>query len=156
MKEENRLSEKERKFVIDLIKKQFDINEEVFSNYIFFKQRRNKIFIVEKQIYEFIKKNRLMENILKFGIKIGTLQKNCFIFNVEGAQIFGKYAKKNVIEIDNKKMKEWLKGYDIELDVKDGVYIIKNGDYILGCGKVKNKILKNRVPKERRILKDLI
>lgn len=87
----------------------------------------------------------------RIGLYFGTLEKDGLRLSIEGSFIVGKLAKKNVLELKDDDAIRWLKGEDVEVDEVDGYWIVKWGRYFLGCGKVSKGILKNYVPKDRRI-----
>jgi len=58
---------------------------------------------------------------------------------------------KNIIELTELQMSDWLRGHDLNVQHKNGSFIIKYPPYFLGYGKsIKNKIL-NFIPKNRRL-----
>ena len=90
---------------------------------------------------------------VSLGLFFGEIKNGEIRLTIEGSQLVGPNAKKNVLEIPDKLARLWLKGYDIPVktDMK-GFLIIKNNKDYLGCGKfVENRIL-NPIPKTRRIL----
>ena len=93
-------------------------------------------------------------NINSIGLYFGEINRGSLRLTIEGSQIIGPFAKKGIIELNEKHTKQWMAGEDIELDEDYPVefYIIKNklGDF-LSSGKVKEKKLLNYVPKERRV-----
>ena len=58
---------------------------------------------------------------------------------------------KNIIEINNNQLEDWLRGKNLEIVKDGGVHVIKCGDDFIGCGISDGKKLINHVPKERRI-----
>ncbi len=84
------------------------------------------------------------------GIYFGTLEKDGLRLSIEGSFIVGKLAKKNVLEVDDEEAFEWLRGRDLEKKVV-GYWIVKWGEYYIGCGKGNGKVLRNYVPKDRRL-----
>ncbi len=84
------------------------------------------------------------------GIYFGTLEKDGLRLSIEGSFLVGKYAKKNVLEVDESTAMKWLSGEDIAAEV-EGYWIVKWGEYFLGCGKGNGKVLRNYVPKDRRV-----
>ena len=73
--------------------------------------------------------------------------------SIEGSQIMGPYAKKNVLELSKEASRDWLKGRDLAVETDcSGFVIVKSGDDFMGCGKVKDNKLLNFVPKIRRIV----
>lgn len=79
----------------------------------------------------------------KFGLRI----------SMDGTKILSEEIKKNVIEINQEEMKEWLCGKNLEVVRERGVYVVKHGDDFLGCGISDGKKIINYVPKERRVRK---
>ncbi|MEK6890439.1 MAG: hypothetical protein AABX35_04600 [Nanoarchaeota archaeon] len=69
----------------------------------------------------------------------------------DGAQILNKQVKKNVVEITDIDYEEWIRGYDLPIQVPSGTYLIKYNDDFLGCAKSNGEKLINHVPKERRL-----
>ena len=60
---------------------------------------------------------------------------------------------KNILELNEKKAKQWLRGEDLNMKVKNKGYIlIKYDDMLVGCGKATEDKILNFVPKEKRIL----
>jgi NOL1/NOP2/fmu family ribosome biogenesis protein len=71
-------------------------------------------------------------------------------------QIFGKHAKKNFISINKEQAKAYIKGEDVILHtvpagIDEGYILVKYLDYPLGCGFLKQKELRNVLPKARRM-----
>ncbi len=85
-----------------------------------------------------------------YGLYFGTLEENGIRLSIEGSFIVGRLAKRNVIELDDENAKMWMSGRDLELPIR-GYVILKWRNFFLGCGKGNGKIVKNYVPKERRI-----
>jgi len=76
--------------------------------------------------------------------------------SIEGSQIVGPLSTKNVVEINDKELWNWLRGIDIENNHDQmGWVILKHKDDFVGCGKAFTNGILNHVPKERRI-KNLI
>ena len=139
------MNTREKKQVVKLIKEQFGCDydfEEVFIS------SKNKLFITTKDI---AKVNLDELRINNLGLYFGELY-DCLRLSMEGAQIIGRLAKKNVLELNDSNAARWLAGENIELNTEmHGYVIVKNKDDILGCGKVSKNKLYNYVPKERRV-----
>lgn len=84
------------------------------------------------------------------GIYFGKIERDGIRLSIEGSFIVGKVAKKGVIELAEEDAIRWMSGEDIEAKVK-GYCILKWGQYYLGCGKGNGKVVKNYVPKDRRL-----
>ena len=87
------------------------------------------------------------------GLYFGTLAKGGLRLSIDGSQLIGPLAKKNVLEVDKKEMRCWLKGNELEKQVEmEGYIIMKCEKDYLGCGFPKNGRIMTFVPKSRRIL----
>ena len=154
------LNKKEVKKIYEAIKSQWDA--EVRLDYVFLLSEKNKLYIINKEITK-IDLSRLRINT--FGMYFGEYSKGNLRLSIEGSQIIGKYAKKNVLMIDNENTKKWLRGEELSLNTdSEGFAVIKNKNDFLGCGRIINntqnfsfrekfcsKKILNYVPKNRRV-----
>ena len=141
------LNRKEIKRIFDKFKEQYDI-ENLDLNYGFLQNREGKIFIISKDIKK-INLGKLRINNL--GLYIARLDKDLRL-TIEGTQLFGKYAKKNVYEINDEDVHSWMSGKEINCEKEfKGFVIIKNEDNYLGSGRYSNGKIINFIPKERWI-----
>lgn len=71
---------------------------------------------------------------------------------MDGAQLLGSLATKQVIELDDDQAETWLKGEPInyKAEHKGYVIVVNKGD-ILGCGSISEGVLHSFVPKVRRL-----
>lgn len=60
---------------------------------------------------------------------------------------------KNIVNLPLDKVKDWLRGFDLELEAPQGVVVVKCGDDFIGCGKSNGKTIYNYIPKDRRLKK---
>jgi NOL1/NOP2/fmu family ribosome biogenesis protein len=146
-------------------------------DYVFFMNQRNKIFIVTREVERLKEKKLAVTNL---GSYFGELMHNGEVrLSIEGSQILGKLAKQNVLELNKDQARLWMKGQPLQLtlqsqdlptpdhtlnrpsqttqsknryDQVSGFQIIKYGKDYMCCGKVKEGILLNFMPKNRRIL----
>ena len=143
------LNTKEIKNIKNIIKDQWD--SDITLDYAFLMNEKGRIFIVNRDIgvIDFSK-----FNINNIGLYFGELRFGELRLSIEGSQIVGPCAKKNVINIDNKQTQEWMQGNDIIVESKNldlnGFIIIKHKKDFLGSGKYKEGKILNYVPKERR------
>ena len=125
--------------IVELLKKQFGVK----LNKINFKRMgKNRIYAFKPCDLDIQEKHS--------GIYFGTIEKDGFRLSIEVSYIVGREAKKGVIEVKKDEALRWMKGEDIEGDVK-GYVILKWGNYYLGCGKGNGKVIRNFIPKSRRI-----
>ncbi|MBD3203984.1 hypothetical protein GF327_06800 [Candidatus Woesearchaeota archaeon] len=142
------LNTREIKEISEKIKEQYSCDYD-FSEYAVFMNRKNKIYLINKDIGN-IKFDKLRIDAL--GLYFGEVNVGKVRFSIEGSQIIGEIAEKNVLELDDKQSRDWMSG--IDLDVKtdmEGFVIVKNKEDFLGCGKVVDSKLLNYVPKTRRV-----
>ena len=145
------LKKKEVKEVLSMISEQWGFEEKL--DYIFLENKEGKIFIVNNDITQ-IDFEKIRIN--SAGLYIAKITNNQIRLSVEGTQIIGPHAKKNITEISDKLARLWMKGYDIPYDEEKGKalkgpQIIRNNDDFLGTGIFKENRLLNFVPKSRVI-----
>jgi NOL1/NOP2/fmu family ribosome biogenesis protein len=93
------------------------------------------------------------------GLYIGKIISNGVLLNVEGSQIIGPLAKKNILEIDDSHLEPWLKGEDFSLLEKEksllssesGIFIVKHKDDFFGSAIIKNGSDLNQISKSRQL-----
>lgn len=143
------LNNKEIKKIKILLKEQYGFEEKL--DYVFLQNEKDKIYITNKDISKVNLDNIKINTI---GLYFGQLKEGKLRLSIDGSQLIGKYCKKNVAEIDNKKAIDWLKGQDINFDnsFESNIFIIlKNGNDFIGCGKYSNGKILNFVSKPRRL-----
>ncbi|MGC9133196.1 MAG: hypothetical protein ACP5GJ_02235 [Nanopusillaceae archaeon] len=122
------------------------IDREILKKYRFF-STKEKIYMFNRNFPDFLDEKYIRNN----GLYIIKIEKNNYRFSIEGAQLFGLNASK-IINIEKNKLfykSENQKG--ILIDAEDGYYIAKDGKDILGSVYIKNKELKDFIPKERKL-----
>jgi len=141
------LNKKEITRILDKIKEQYNI-ENLDLNYGFLQNREGKLFIISKDIKK-INLEKLRINNL--GLYIAKLDRDLRL-TIEGSQLLGKLAKKNVYEINDEQANSWMSGKEINCEKEfKGFVIIKNKDDYLGSGRYSNGKIINFIPKERWI-----
>ena len=93
------------------------------------------------------------------GLYFCKIEQGGIRLSLDGAWLVKPFAKKNLLELDSEMVEDWMKGNDIRgnfLNLGNYVILCYNS-LVLGCGKVtKSKtVIKNFVPKERRVYSDL-
>ena len=88
------------------------------------------------------------------GLYIGRNDRGKIRLSVEGAQIVGKSAQKNICEIDD--VWNFLRGFDVSptkmIKCDDNEYVlVKYKTDIIGVAKLEGGTLKNILPKARKI-----
>ena len=91
----------------------------------------------------------LIENI---GIYFLNKEDN-FRLTLDAVHILKDQIKKNILEIDESQLHDWLKGQDLIAQVPSGPVIIKFKDDFVGYGKSTETKIYNFIPKDRRLKK---
>ena len=147
------LNKKETKKILEIIKEQWNCDVKELSNFVLMKNNKDKYYVINKEVFEFPLDNL---RISKLGMYFGELHNGEFRLSIEGSQLAGRTAKKNVVELSDAEIGKWIRGEDVELSLDSGVsgfVLIKNNNDFYGCGKYKlaEKKLLNYYPKIRRI-----
>ena len=140
------LVSKEIKHVHEMLKSQWGYEGKL--DYAFLRNGQDNLYMVTRDIAN-IDWTKL--RITAVGLYFGEL-KNGLRLSIEGSQLIGAQATKNVLELTKEEAFNWLKGH--ELPVKSamkGYVLIKSGRDYLGTGTIKEGVLLNFVPKIRRL-----
>lgn len=81
------------------------------------------------------------------GLFIGTLERNEFRPSLEAAEIIGRNATKNFIEINEKEVEDWFNGKNLQRTREVGCYLIKYRNRFLGSGYSNGREIINYLPK---------
>jgi len=120
------------------------------TDFAFLLSSKNRIYLVSKDIAK-IDYEKLRLQVV--GVYFGEIMDNGELrLSIEGSQMIGKDAAKNVVEIEKENVKKWLYGQDIRIETEcSGFVIVKSINDFMGTGKVKEGNLLNFIPKIRRI-----
>ena len=138
------LNRKETKEILGAMREQWGFDGEL--DYAFLKTEKGRIYIANRELFD-IDLSKLKVNSI--GMYFGEM-KNGLRLSIEGSQLIGPKAKKNIAELDEKEAKEWLSGIDIGKEAPEGFVILKHGKDFLGTGRSKEGKILNFVPKTRR------
>jgi NOL1/NOP2/fmu family ribosome biogenesis protein len=143
------LNTREKKQINKAIKEQWGC--ELDKELVFLLSNKERLYICHKDIGMIDTDKLRIDNM---GLYVCNVSDKGVRLTIDGSQILGPKAKRNVIEISEDLAKEWLRGKDLATDAGDcsGYVILKNKDDFLGCGKVTERGILNFVPKSRRIL----
>ena len=144
------LKSREVKEIQQMLKERFGFDRRL--DYIFSKSGKGRVWIFSKEVDKIELRDLNVEAI---GLYFCFREKNALRLSIEGAQLIGKYAKKNVIELDEERVQRWIRGFDLNVEekVENGYVILKFKEDIIGCGKYKDGKLLNIVRKGRRVKK---
>ncbi len=142
------LNKKEINEILDKIKEQYGIKE-LKLDYVFLQNTKDKILITNRNIANIDLKKLRVDNI---GLYFCSLEKDGIRLSIEGSQLIGKFAKKNIANLNKEEITKWMKGEDININEEiEGYVIIKNNDDYFGTGKYKEGKILNFVSKSRRL-----
>lgn len=144
MQEMRFLNSKEKKELFQQLEKQFGAQAEL--DCLYFENSQGKIFLLSKDYASFDPKGLRVNNR---GMYFAKREREGLRLTIEGAQLF--QAKKNVLDLDAKQAELWMLGEDIPFEGNQGFVLLRCEKDILGCGMLKNNVLRNMVPKERRL-----
>jgi NOL1/NOP2/fmu family ribosome biogenesis protein len=145
----NFLNRKEIKHILHQLEEQWGFTQDL--DYAFFMNNQRRVALVNKE-FALVADAKLRLNSL--GLYFCELMENGEVrLSIEGSQLVGPYATKNVVDVDFLTAKCWMYGEDLPLSLGDvtAFVILKHGDYFLGCGRYKNGVVSNHVSKNRRI-----
>jgi len=145
------LSASEKKKIVKQLDEQFGIGK---LNFLFARFGKNKIraysgSLSKEEIQSLDKETR----IEIFGVYAINENENQLRLNLDFIHLIKDKITKNILGLDKVGASLWLKGQDVEIGEEkgNGFKIIKFGEDFIGCGRVVQGILKNYMPKERRI-----
>ena len=142
------LNNKEIKEVLKLIEGQW--GAKVKLDYGFLRNNKGRVFVVSKDIAK-INTSKLRLN--SAGMYFCEIDSKGIRLSIEGSQIIGANASKNVVELNEGEARKWFKGEDLEKNCEkcSGFLIIKHKNDFLGTGKYANGKIMNYVGKTRRV-----
>ena len=108
------LNGKEIKEIFEKIEEQWDAK--IKLDYGFLLNTKNRVFIISREISK-IDMSKLRLNSV--GIYFCELDKRGLRLSIEGSQLVGPHAKKNVVELDDAETMKWFKGEDLQKECKD-------------------------------------
>lgn len=144
-------SDEEVKRILNFLKEKYGLPKHAFDGYTFLIRGRNSIWVFSghPSILEMLPYiNAAGLRALHLSVKKTLKPTTIFL------QVFGKYATKNVIELQSEdEAVTFMGGGSIvrKYDAEEGFVIVKFGGDILGCGFYSNGVLKSKIPKISRI-----
>ncbi len=145
------LVKKEIRRILEQLEKQWGFTSEL--DYVFFCNNKDRISLMNR---EFAQLDLAKLRLNSIGLYFCEVMKNGEVrLSIEGSQLVGPTATKNLVSVDFDNARKWLYGQDLELgsDVisETGFVILKHDDFFIGCGRFKEGVISNHVSKNRRI-----
>lgn len=90
--------------------------------------------------------------IERIGVYVGKIINNEIRLTIEGTQIFKDQIKRNIFELNENQMKQWMTGEELLIKTgHHGYLVMKYKNEFLGCGKASEEKIGNYVQKARRL-----
>src|SRR3989344_480038 len=105
------MNSKQVKVFFHAIEQQFGVIPSLFKE-VAFLEHKDKIFIMGRGVDD-VDLSHLRVNSM--GLYAAELRNGQVRLSIEGAQIVGPFATKNVVEISDEKAGSWLQGNDVEV-----------------------------------------
>lgn len=142
----------ERNFIENILEKNYSAKI-CFKKFFIFKIN-NRIYLASQDLLK-IKPKMLKIKPVWFGFYFGQLKNGKIILSLEGAQMVGPKAKKNVAILDEKNLRNFLLGFNIfsfkEVNCELGNFVIlKYKQDVVGVGKKMENYIENLMVKTRR------
>lgn len=131
--------------VVDLLHSRFGIPGEAFEGCRFYRKAKS-IWVMSDEDLPNLSYEAL-------GLRMISLKDRPWKPTTCALQVFGKYATKNVVHLDDCQAKAFLAGERQPLDVErePGYVVVFYRGEVLGCGLYSRGALASQLPKERRI-----
>lgn len=147
------LDRKEVKEIEEIIEKNYGVKKDL-RRFLVLKTFEEKIWLATGDLLN-LDLEKLQINSV--GMNFGKLKRNEKInLTIEGSQMVGPEAKKNVVVLDKENAKKFMQGSDVKpVEATNCEYhnfvIVKSGDDILGSSLLTEKGIENFLPKSRRL-----
>lgn len=152
-----RLNSKEKKVLLQKIQEHYGFTED-FNYDVLLNENKMKYYLIQPEVLEFPVEQHRVETI---GLYFGQLMPEGVVrFTVDGSQIIGPHATKQIFELSDEQFHEWIRGRDLEVETGlESWIILKHGDDYVGSGKIVHKseageektLIHNYVPKTRYV-----
>lgn len=151
------MNSKERKRTFQQLELQFGTDCAFLKEYaILFQESKGRIIIASPDLMDDGLQRLRIDSL---GLYLGARIPNGEIrLSVEGSQLIGPHATKNVIGLDSEEFNQWMRGNPVEKQTEiHGFVILRHKDDFCGCGKpVRDEktgviSIHNYVPKTRHV-----
>lgn len=138
----------EKKKIIQSLNEQFGVED---LPYLLVESGKEKIRLfsghLSKEEIMQISQLANLEVLGLYGIKV----EGDYRLSIDSTHILSQQLTKNIVEINDEQVNDWLRGNDLDIKCERATVIIKYKDYFLGCGKSNGEKIFNYVPKDRRL-----
>lgn len=129
-----------------LIRTQFGVNP--LPGYRLVRSGQRRIRLVTQAAYQLIP---LLPKPEVIGLYLGELGPSGIRLSLDGSQLIGPHATRQVVSLTSDQAEAWLRGETIGIeDSCRGYVIVRHQSDFLGCGSLSGGRLHNFLPKDRR------
>ena len=140
----------DRNAVLSYLSDRFGLDSALFDDYNFYATEKGKVFLGPRRSIS------RADKIVSIGLLCFRID-NAIKPTTNLLQIVGNSITKNRLELDQKNAEKYLLGNDLILDksflsnVSDGYILMTYKDHSLGCGLLRGTVIKNQLPKAKRL-----
>jgi len=141
----------DRREVVRWWAERFGVPEEVFEPYEFYAKGRKAIWAIRRS--EHLPKLVGPLRLEALGMVIMRMGKFGWKPTTNAIQVFGRHARKNVVDLDERQMRAFVAGEPIKgpfEGLEEGFVVVRYKGRPLGCGLYRRGVLHSQVPKIRR------
>ena len=114
---------------------------------VFLQNNSGKVYLASSDLSRLDLEKLRIESVGAYIAEVG----EDIRLSIEGSQLIGPSATRNVAEVSEEDAKSWLKGQDLAINLQaSGFVIIKQGKDFFGSGRYSRGRITNFVPKSRR------
>lgn len=141
-------SEAERREILDYFSRRFGMPEKAFEGVCFLKGERIIWAVRDHPELERILQEMKVESA---GIPLLRTKASRWKPTTAGLQVFGRYATRNVIDLDGDVLRAFLNRESIEgpFSLEPGFVIVRWGGKVLGCAVYGKGRLRSQIPEKR-------
>ncbi|MBW2990701.1 hypothetical protein KY348_03285 [Candidatus Woesearchaeota archaeon] len=145
------LNTREKRNILDSLKQTYGFDGKLDG--VLFLSSKQKLFLLTGGFETIERGEERQLRIDKAGLYIGRVMPDGVRLSIEGSQLIGPVAKKNIFEISEEQLEPWVKGEDLELNEpkQEGYCLVKHKNDFLGCARIVRGTAQNLVSKNRWI-----
>ena len=131
--------------VLAYFETRFGLQRSLFSDFIFFSGEGGRIYLGPRSFPD-------LKETLHVGLPAARVGRSIKPSS-HLVQLFGRHATKNVVQLTRYEAAAYMQGDDLPAkgDATDGHVILMHDGVPLGCGLLRDGVIKNRLPKAKRL-----
>ncbi len=144
------LNSKERKLLHRQLREQFGFSGRIMGVLVL-QERKQKLSLMTEEAALFPTDGLRIETA---GVYFGAYVNGQVRLSIEGSQVIGPCCSKNIVELSQEQMREWMQGATVAVPAgseAEGFVLVKHGTDFLGCGKRSGERILNYIPKTRYV-----